>query len=89
MERGIVTAGKVTLVFFPDEALALNKEVQNHPKLVEQLSSQGNKDFIVLLAEIAAYCAIALDGAYDEADIKNICRHCTDRLISMRTGLIL
>jgi hypothetical protein len=76
------------LDFFSDALIALNREVSKHPDLVELLQKQELRDMEVRLAEVAAYCGVALDGDYYPADINNIADICTRRLMEKRTGII-
>jgi hypothetical protein len=69
--------------YFPEEFIALNREIINHPALQERLSKHGN-DFELKLAEIAAYCLIEVDGEFTEEDLKRLAIHCTDRLKKMQ-----
>jgi hypothetical protein len=81
--------GKVKMDFFPEEWIALGLEIRNHPVLVELLQKHHQSEFEVILAEIAAYCEVILDGFYTREDISNICKICTERLIRKRGTIIL
>lgn len=61
------------LEFFPDSYIALNQELGNHPDLCELLSKHPPQEFEIRLAEIAAYCEVALDGYYTPADLDKLC----------------
>ena len=74
---------------FPEEWIALAREVENHPALIELLQKHLQKEFEVILAEICTYCEIVLDGIYDKDDISNICNVCTARLIKKRGAIML
>ena len=71
---------------FPEEYIELNKELCTgyHPKLAEIISKIGMDDLDLKLANIAAYCAIALDGEYRLEDRVNLCRILTKELVKMR-----
>jgi len=43
----------------------------------------------VKLAHIAAYCEVALDGAYSEEECNVLARILTDKLIAKRTGSLI
>ena len=62
------------LEFFPEVALELNKEVQNHPLLLSELSRlqqlNGDLDLRMTIGVVAAYCDVILDGSYFEEDIE-------------------
>ena len=75
------------LEYFDDRAIALNAEVMNHPVLMEFMAK--HTDPTMKLAEIAAYCEVALDGAYTEEDCNHLADILTRRLIKKRTLLLL
>lgn len=60
------------LVFFPDEFLQLQAELQYHPQLLLNLANHRADDFELKFAEIATYCEVMLDGDYDEGDFKRL-----------------
>lgn len=49
---------------WPEEIIALNKELATgyHPELEDRL--RGMNDFVERFGTIAAYCDVALDGVY-------------------------
>lgn len=57
-------------VYFPDAFLALQKEVQQHPQLMEQL--KNCVDWEDQLGTIAAYLNILLDGVYEQVDLMDM-----------------
>ena len=65
--------GRVRIDMFPEEWIALNKELQNHPVLIELIQKHLQSEFEVILAEIATYCEVILDGVYTREDICNPC----------------
>ena len=69
----LVTAGGVTLEFFPEELIALRQEINHHPDLLVILHAQADKDVYMQIAEIAAYCNILLAGDYTREDIVELC----------------
>lgn len=64
--------------YFPEELIALKKEIQNHPDLLIQL--YGVATFDEMLGTVAAYCEIVLDGAYTAEDILKIMDICVRKL---------
>lgn len=72
------------LEFFSEQQIELNKEVQRHPKLIEQLSLIDRGDFGNLLAQIALYCDIAVDGEFTPKQLDDICHECIIILRAMR-----
>lgn len=80
--------GKIKLVYFGPEMQELNREVRNHPKLAQQLAERSQLDFEDRVAGIAAYCGVALDGAYDEEDLENIAKLCLAELRKKSTIII-
>lgn len=87
--------GKYTFEFFPENYVALNKELysQNHPKLQAIVSQYPADEVDIKLAQIAAYCEIMLDGAYQVMERDQLCKILLERLILLRepdhSGLIV
>ena len=80
---------KIKIDMFPEEWIALGREIQHHPALIELLQKHPQSEFEVLLAEICTYCEVLLDGIYGRQDISNICNACTARLIKKRGAIML
>lgn len=77
------------LSFFPPEIIELNREIANHPDLMEKLYDLGpNSDWLVKLLRVATWCKIAMHGDYNEEDIRKIAIMCTHRLIESRTVMV-
>jgi hypothetical protein len=49
---------------FPDEIIALNRELIHHPRLQELLAKHRAEDWEIKMAEIALYCEVIVDGDY-------------------------
>lgn len=81
--------GKYNLVYFTTVQQELNKEVIQHPELMERLKNHPAGEFEIRLAEIAAYCNLALDDTYQGKDIDNICEYCLNYLQRKRIPIIL
>ncbi len=61
------------LDFFPEIVQELNLEVQKHPALLEILSQPGAASSMnEVIAIVAAYCGMILDGYYDEHQLEII-----------------
>ena len=73
---------------FSEERIALSREVKDHPDLLVLLAKYTTDDFEIMLAEIAAYCDLTLEGDYYDKDIDNICKYCTSALVQIRTGIV-
>lgn len=73
---------------FPQEILALQEEIINHPELIELLQQMETTEWTMRLACIAAYCEIIMDGTYSETDIRILCDTLTQRLKEKRTLVI-
>ena len=73
---------------FGENKIALGREVAKHPKLLEFLANHPMDEFEVRLAEIAAYCEVALNDAYTEADLENLCGILEKKLVTKRVGII-
>ena len=78
-----------TLVFFSPVRNALNREIINHPALMEKLRQQPTAEFEIRLASIAAYCGIALDGEYIQSELDEVCELCLEELQKRSMQIIL
>lgn len=76
------------LEFFSESRIALNREVRYHPELIERLQEHPANEFEIRVAEIAAYCAVILDGDYTPSDLDKLCDILYWKLVEMRTGII-
>ena len=74
---------------FPQEVIDLNEEVAKHPPLMDRLNNQENKDFYVLLAEVAAHCGIIMNDTYTPEMINKLCVMLKEELYKRRTGLVI
>ena len=75
--------------YFPEELIALHREIQNHPPLLKLLAEQEDKDVYIQILEIAAYCKILVAGEYTRDDMLNLCEMLTKKLMSMRTIIVI
>lgn len=75
--------------YFPEELIALRREIQEHPSLLKILAEQEDKDVYIQILEIAAYCKILVAGEYTRDDMLNLCKMLTKKLMSMRTIIAL
>lgn len=75
--------------YFPEELIALRREIQEHPPLLKILAEQEDKDVYIQILEIAAYCKILVSGEYTRDDMLNLCEMLTKKLMSMRTIIAL
>jgi hypothetical protein len=80
------TNGKTRFEMFPEGYIALNKELATglHPKLEKLLANHPADETDVKLAEIAAYCSVALDATYTLADRDRLCFILAGRLEALR-----
>jgi len=88
-ERGIKTAGKYILEFFPESLQELRVEIGYHQVLQQRLNDQEDKDIYIQLSEIAAHCGMLLNGDYTRSDILELVDIMLQKLKAMRTPLIL
>ena len=74
-----------TIEMFPEEAVALHLEIQNHPRLQMMLSAIDPE--IASLEEkfavILFYCGMLVDGYYDNSATEKLFAICLDKLKSM------
>lgn len=78
--------GKYIFEFFPEEYIALDRELrtQNHPKLQAILAGYPADEIDIKLAQIAAYCEVMLDGVYEVVERSKLCKILLERLILLR-----
>lgn len=78
----------VYFVDIPIERVELNIECTHHPELIEKLREiqllSDDNSFETMLAGVAAYCEVALDGYYSQEDLNRVCTICTDILRKKR-----
>jgi len=78
----------VYFVDIPIERQELNIECTHHPELIEKLREiqllSDDNSFETMLAGVAAYCEVALDGYYTQEDLNRICTICTEKLRKKR-----
>ncbi len=76
----------INVVFFPEELIALNKELSfpEHEVLAKILAQVPADEIEMRIGQIAAYCEIMLDGVYDHDGIMQIAKICTGRLQEKR-----
>lgn len=75
------------LVLFSEPRIALNREVANHPELMELLQKHPANEFEIRLAEIASYCEVILDGVYSQMELDKLCDILYKKLIQKRTPI--
>ena len=87
---------KRSLAYFTNARVSMMLECNRHPVLKAQLLElEGDKDtnWSEWLAEIAAYCNVALDGLYSQEDLEILYPQLTKRMIDTRmsytTGIII
>ena len=73
---------------FSQHRLDLHQEVRKHPVLVDLLQKHPQEEFEILLAEIACYCEVVLDGDYTPADLDGLCKILYEKLVLKRTGIV-
>lgn len=84
-----ITVGKnIKLAYFGDNILELNKEIQNHPILMQALSAKDISEFEFRIAVVAAHCGLVLDGDYNGNDLEMIAGKCLERLRNRRPIIV-
>jgi hypothetical protein len=78
-----------TLVMFSPVRNALNREIINHPQLMEKLRQQPIADFEEKLALISAYCGIAVDGEFTQKEVDTLCELCLKELKKRNVQILL
>lgn len=75
----------ITIAFFPIEIQKLNLEIQFHPKLLEYISRYNYEtQFEEVMAEVAAYCGIIMDGYYERPEQVKLAGICADMMEAER-----
>ena len=80
---------RVVKEYFPQERIDLDREVKNHPDLMELLVQQEANEFEVRLVVIASYCEVLLHGDYLQDRLTSLCGELRKKLLKKRTGIIL
>lgn len=69
----VTTAGGHTLEFFDPIKVQLMKAANRHPKLVQDINNLGsNPDWEDVLAEIAAYVVVLVEGEYMPSELDKL-----------------
>ena len=78
--------GSRKMEMFPEGVILLNKELATglHPRLECLLEKHPPEETELRLAEIAAYCGIAVDGIYGPEQISELCAILSGRLEVLR-----
>lgn len=71
-------------VYIPETFIQLHLEVPHHPLLLQRIQKHPAGETEVILAEVAAYCGIAVDGTFDEEDLAKLADLCLTRLRGMK-----
>lgn len=70
------TAGGKELLFFDIGKVQLMRAANRHPKLVQDINNLGSKpDWPDVLAEIAAYVLVSLEGMYMPSELDKLADH--------------
>jgi hypothetical protein len=79
---------KSNMVRIPEELEYLQKELRNHPDIIKWLKEESDETFISIIANLARYFNIALDGDYGEKELKGLATLLTLRLQDKRKIII-
>jgi N-acetylglucosamine-6-phosphate deacetylase len=71
-------------VYFPEEYIELQKELQHHPKLIDAIQQYKQDDGVIIILHIAAYCGVIVDGTYVEEDLVKLAGILLPKLKAMR-----
>lgn len=74
---------------FHQNRIDLDRELHQHPQLLENLSHQPSNEFEMRIAEIASYCDVALHGDYSPLDLDHLCGILYKKLVEKRTSSII
>lgn len=81
--------GRVVIEMFHEDRIALDREIQNHPALMERLVNHPADEFEMRLAEIAAYCEVVLHGDYLAKDLDHLCGVLVKKLRAKSSPIII
>lgn len=77
------------LDFFHQNRIDLDREIHNHPELLESLVNQEANEFEMRVAVIAMYCEVILHGDYLPSDLDKLCGILYKKLVEKRVPIIL
>lgn len=80
---------RIKYEFFPESRIRLSREVPHHSDLLEKIAKLKQDEFEIILAQIATYCDVALDGTYTQEDLNKLCDVLYKKLIEKRTGILV
>lgn len=69
---------------WPDELIQLNREVLNHPDLMERLAYHPAGEWEIKITEIAHYCDVIVHGHYLPEEMVNLAGILLQKLIDRR-----
>lgn len=73
---------------FPDEMIALQDELMNHPDVMTALSVTDDKSMGGILASLCTIFDIVIDGVFNEKEICGIAAQLTKELRQRRTLIV-
>lgn len=78
--------GRYTLEYFPEGFITLQRELATglHPKLIKLLQNHPQGEIDTIIAEIATYCQVVLNGTYTLEERANLCAVLAGRLEVLR-----
>ena len=76
------------LEMFSEARIALMREVNQHPPLIEILATVDPTDWEAQLAEIAAYVVVVVDGHYTMSELEGLYKMCFFKLNKKRAMIV-
>lgn len=70
--------------FFPEEEQELQRELVHHPELIKRLQNHPQNEQEIIIAEIATYCEVVLEGTYTPEMLTRLCGILARRLKERR-----
>lgn len=58
--------------YFPEEFVQLQLEISHHPLLVERIQKHSQVEFELIFAETCHYVGYAINGTFDEGQLREI-----------------
>lgn len=67
--------------------IALSRELNNHPKILEEIEAAESEDYPNLLATVAAHFNVIVEGYYSPMQLDILADKLYHKLVARRSGL--
>jgi len=76
-----------SIEMWSEAKIALSRELNNHPKILEEVEAAEADDYPNLLATVAAHFNIAMEGYYSHLQLDILADKLYHKLVASRSGL--